>query len=232
MEAQDSAAPGEAYLAPTRYLDSDNPTVRDFAHEAIAGAAGEREQAVRLFYAVRDGIRYDGLDMTFTPERYMASTVLQRGRAYCIPKAVLLAASARAVGIPSSLGFGDVVNHIAPQRLLDAMETNVFYWHGNTNLFIEGRWVKATPAFNIEMCQKFNVLPLEFDGVHDSLLHPYDAQDNRHMEYVGDHGAFVDFPAQRVFDVMKAAYPRFSQLVEAGRLEEFMRGPEPVPVRG
>ncbi|MBI3994169.1 MAG: transglutaminase family protein [Candidatus Lambdaproteobacteria bacterium] len=232
MEEQFPAAPGEAHLAPTRFLDSDHPAVRDFAHEAIAGARGERERAVRLFYAVRDGVRYDGLDMTFTPERYTASTVLARRRAYCIPKAILLAASARVVGMPSSLGFGDVVNHIAPPRLLEAMETNVFYWHGNTNLFIEGRWVKATPAFNIEMCRKFNVLPLEFDGVHDSLLHPYDALNNRHMEYVGDHGAFADFPAQQVFDVMRAAYPRFSQLIETGGLEEYMRGPEPIPAQG
>ncbi len=220
--AQYPEHPGPEYLAPTRFINCDHPEVVAFAERHARWVSTDREKAVRLFYAVRDYVRYDGLDMSFDEERYVASNVLRRKRAYCIPKAILLAAAARAVGIPASLGYGDVINHIAPQRLLDAMETNIFYWHGNTNLFIEGRWVKATPAFNLEMCQKFNVLPLDFDGRHDSLLHPFDSQNHRHMEYVGDHGAFLDFPAGTIFSVMRAEYPRFSRMVEEGRLHEIV----------
>lgn len=229
-QAAGSAA-DSTYLQPTDFIDSDHPAVLAFAREHTQGATSDRERAVRLFYAVRDGIRYDAFGLSFVPEHYRASHVLAEGVAYCIPKAILLAAAARAVGIPSSLGFGDVVNHLAPQRLLALMESNVFVWHGNTNLFIEGAWRKATPAFNIEMCERFGVKPLEFDGVHDSLLHPFDANNNRHMEYVGDHGDFADFPAARVFAEMRAKYPLFVRLLDEGRLREALAAP-PRPAVG
>lgn len=213
------------FLQPTAFIDSDHPAVIAFAQEHTQGATSDRERAVKLFYAVRDGIRYDAFGLTFVPENYKASHVLAEGQAYCIPKAILLAAAARAVGIPSSLGFGDVVNHLASERLLTLMESNVFVWHGNTNLFVEGAWRKATPAFNIEMCERFGVKPLEFDGVHDSLLHPFDAKNNRHMEYVGDHGDFADFPATQVFTEMRASYPLFARLLDEGRLREALAAP-------
>ena len=215
----------EEYLRPTSFIDSDHPAVIEFAQDHTRGASSDRERAVELFYAVRDGIRYDAFALSFTPETYRASHVLGEGAAFCIPKAILLAAAARAVGIPSSLGFGDVVNHLASERLLALMETNVFAWHGNTNLFIDGAWRKATPAFNIEMCDRFGVKPLEFDGVQDSLLHPFDANHNRHMEYVGDHGDFADFPAARVFAEMRARYPLFTRLLDEGRLREAVAAP-------
>jgi transglutaminase-like putative cysteine protease len=213
------------FLRPTSFIDSDHPAVLAFAQAHTQGAATDRERAVQLFYAVRDRIRYDAFGLTFVPENYKASHVLAEGEAYCIPKAILLAAAARAVGIPSSLGFGDVVNHLASERLLALMESNVFVWHGNTNLFIDGAWRKATPAFNIEMCERFGVKPLEFDGVHDSLLHPFDANNNQHMEYVGDHGDFADFPAEQVFTEMRANYPLFARLLDEGRLREALAAP-------
>lgn len=229
MDPQYPEVPGDEFLTPTKFLDSGHPEVIAFAERHSRWASTDREKAIRLFYAVRDSIRYNGLGMNFDPEYYTASGVLRRKQAYCIPKAILLAAAARAVGIPSSLGFGDVINHIAPQRILDMMGTDVFYWHGNTNLFIEGKWVKATPAFNIEMCHRFKVLPLEFDGVNDSLLHPYDAENNRHMEYVGDHGAHIDFPAELVFSEMKRHYPKFAKMVEDGQILSAAKTGDAIP---
>lgn len=217
------------FLQPTTVIESDHPAVIVFAEEHTQGASSVREQAVQLYYAVRDGVRYDPFGMTFERDNYKASLTLRTRHAYCIPKAILLAAAARAVGIPSSLGFGDVVNHLASEKLLRLIESNVFYWHGNTNLFIDGSWVKATPAFNNEMCTRFNVKPLEFDGVNDSLLHPYDTDNNRHMEYIGDRGNFADFPAERIFADLRQYYPGFARLVDEGRLQEALKQPQPVP---
>ncbi len=219
-----STVDGE-FLRPTAFIDSDHPAVIAFARQHTLGARNDRQRAVQLFYAVRDQIRYDAFGLTFVAENYKASHVLAEQQAYCIPKAILLAAAARAVGIPSSLGFGDVVNHLASDRLLALMESNVFVWHGNTNLFIDGAWRKATPAFNIEMCERFGVKPLEFDGAHDSLLHPFDANNQQHMEYVGDHGDFADFPMAQVFSEMRAKYPLFARLLDEGRLREALVAP-------
>lgn len=56
----------------------------------------------------------------------------------------------------------------SPARMREQMKTDVFYWHGYASIYLEGKWVKATPAFNIELCEKFLRL-LEFDGRTDSI---------------------------------------------------------------
>ncbi|HYW93560.1 MAG TPA: transglutaminase family protein [Gammaproteobacteria bacterium] len=196
----------EQYLKPTRYLDCDEPAVRDYAARH-AGGGVPREQAVRLYYAVRDGIRYDPYSMRFEPDNFRASAVLRRERDFCIPKAVLLAALARARGIPARLGFADVRNHLATPRLLQAMGTDLFIYHGYTELHLEGKWVKATPAFNLGLCEKAGVKPLEFDGRSDSVFHQYDRSGRRHMEYVRDHGSYADLPYAEILAAMREAYP-------------------------
>ncbi len=47
------------FLAPTPYLDFDNEPVRAFALDTVKGATGDVEKAIKLFYAVRDDIRYN-----------------------------------------------------------------------------------------------------------------------------------------------------------------------------
>jgi transglutaminase-like putative cysteine protease len=205
-QAGDAENP-DAYLAPTFFLDSDHPLVRALADE-VAGVADPRERAVRLYYAVRDRVVYDPYSMAMVPDTFRASRVLEAGRGYCVAKAALLAAVARAAGIPARLGFADVRNHLATERLLRLIGTDVFYWHGYTDFYLEGRWVKATPAFNIELCRRFRVLPLEFDGRADSIFHPFDADNRRHMEYLNDRGSWSDVPFEIIRAEMLRHYPR------------------------
>lgn len=191
-----------------RFVDSDHPDVIAFAEEATAGATTEREKAVALFYAVRDRIRYDPYSMSDDPETYKASSVVRSGVSYCIPKSVLLAAAARAVGIPARLGFADVKNHLSSKKLRERMGgSDLFVWHGYTELFVEGRWVKVTSAFNIELCERFGVLPQEFDGEHDALLHPFTADGREHMEYVRDRGSYEDVPFDEIIAEFRTTYP-------------------------
>lgn len=190
------------YLMPAASVDSDHPAVVAFAREHTAGIEDPREQAVALYYAVRDGFRYDPYTVDQTPAGFRASTVLERGAGYCVPKAALLAAAARVAGIPARVGFADVRNHLSSPKLLELMGTDRFVYHGYTELHLEGRWVKATPAFNRSLCEKTNTKPLEFDGREDSLLQPLDVDGRRHMEYLVDHGTYADVP----IDQMKAAW--------------------------
>jgi len=197
-------------LSATPFVDADAPNVQAFAR-ARAGDTGDlRERVLRLYYAVRDEIRYDPYSAATDVETLRASATLVAGRAWCVPKAVLLAAACRAIGVPARLGFADVRNHLSTARMRAAMQTEVFYWHGYTSILVgDGgrRWVKATPAFNIELCEKFGFLPLDFDGEHDSLYHPFDREGRKHMEYLNDRGEFDDVPLDAMQATFAERYP-------------------------
>lgn len=197
-------------LAATSLVDSGHPAVRAFAAQHARGD-DVRARAVSLYYAVRDGFRYDPYRVDLSPQGMSASAVLALGHGWCVTKAALLAAAARAGGIPARLGFADVRNHLSTQRMRETMRTDVFIWHGYTELWLDGGWRKATPAFNIELCDRFGLLPLEFDGRSDSIYHPFDRSGQRHMEYLRERGSFTDVPLAQLVADFRAVYPRWLQ---------------------
>ena len=210
----------ETYLQPGAYIDSGHPAVIAFARQRVHGAT-ELERAVSLYYAVRDEIRYNPfLDFT-TESAYRASTCLEAGEGFCVGKAALLAACARAEGIPARVGFADVKNHLSTPRLLEYIGTDLFVYHGYSELYLEGKWVKATPAFNLALCTKFRVKPLEFDGRNDSIFHPYDQDGRQHMEYVRDRGSFADVPAAEIQQAFREFYPKLYGLGRDAARESF-----------
>lgn len=201
------AADGGAHLQPTDFLDAGHPSVVDFARTVTAASTGAVDRAVALYYAVRDSIRYDLKHIDLRPAAMRASSVLARGSGFCVAKAVLLATAGRAVGIPARLGFADVRNHLTTDRMRRAMGTDLFVFHGYAELFLERRWVKATPAFNRTLCERFDVESLEFDGRHDSLFQQADRQGHRYMEYVRDRGQFDDLPLATMHAAFVEHYP-------------------------
>ena len=224
-----NASPTPAHLAPTGAIDSTHAAVQAFAHEHARGA-DPRARAVALTHAVRDAIRYDPYQIDLSPQGMRASTALAQGYGWCVPKAVLLAAVARAADIPARLGFADVRNHLSTERMRQTMQTDLFIWHGYTELWIDGAWRKATPAFNLSLCEKFGLLPLDFDGVHDSIYHPFDQRGNRHMEYVRERGSFDDLPLDHLVAEFRRVYPAWlpdqaqqSRLHEADFLSDVAR---------
>ena len=200
--------PTPAYLEPTEFLDFDTPLVRDFAEKTTEAAKTDIERAGMLYYAVRDSIRYDPYRVKLDRETYRASNLLAARAGFCLPKANLLAASARAVGIHCAIGLSDVVNHLCTERLRRLMSgKNLFLHHGYAVLYLDGNWVKAAPAFNIELCTRFDVLPTEFDGKSHALFQQFDSKGRQHMEYVCDHGIWSDFPYHRVVKDFRDYYP-------------------------
>lgn len=199
----------EPYLRATAFIDFNTPEVRDFAERVCLGMENSslKEKAVRLYYAVRDEIRYDPYDLQHSPEALKASSVIRKGSGYCVAKAVVLAAVARQQGIPSRIGFADVRNHLSTARLRELMGTDLFVYHGYTELLLADKWVKATPAFNLSLCERFQVKPLEFDGEDDSIFHEFNAVGQRHMQYVNDHGTFSDLPFEEIFTAYRKQYP-------------------------
>jgi transglutaminase-like putative cysteine protease len=207
-----SSTTAPAALQPAEMVDADHPAVRDFAHRHTAGAADDRERAVRLYYAVRDGFRYDAYDIALTADALKGSAVLASGHGWCVNKAALLAAACRVVGVPARIGLADVRNHLSTARLREYLGTDVFYCHGYTSIALDGAWVKATPAFNIELCHKLRLQPLEFDGTADSIYHPCDLDGQRHMEYLRFRGEFDDVPRELILGVFAEHYPRLAAL--------------------
>lgn len=199
------------YLSTARYVDSADPRVLAFSEKNAKGSS-ERERAVSLYYAVRDQIRYNPFLDFSDAEVFRASAVLKAGEGFCVGKASLLAACARAAGIEARVGFADVKNHLTTPRLAETMGSDLFVYHGYTEMHIDGRWVKATPAFNLELCKRFRVKPLEFDGRGDSIFHPFDEDERRHMEYLRDRGVYADVPVDEIQRAFREAYPKFYAL--------------------
>jgi transglutaminase-like putative cysteine protease len=194
------------YLLPGRFVDSDAPSVVAFAREETTGAKNATDAVLRLYSAVRDGILYDVYVDWNDPDIFRASAVLAGRRGFCVGKACLLAASARVLGVPSRLGFADVKNHMTSPRLYERMKTDVFRWHAYCDLYLNHKWVKATPAFNATLCERLGVKPLEFDGVADSLFQPLDKDGRKHMEYVVYRGTFADVPFETIVTDFRAHY--------------------------
>lgn len=205
--ADPGSPPRAEDLQPTEFIDCDDDVLRGFVARVTAGAEGEHAVAARLFAAVRDDVRYDPYRVPADPADYRASAVLDAGSGYCVQKAVALTAVARAAGIPSRLAFADVRNHLQSERLLELMGTDLFVWHGYSTLFVGGRWTKASPAFNAELCARFGVPPLDFDGTRDALLHAFAGDGSQYMEYVREHGVYADLPLERILGAYRVAYP-------------------------
>lgn len=189
-----------------------------YVEDVVAGVEQDTQRAVAVYYAIRDGILYDPYSADISVAGLKATTVLEERRGWCVSKAILLAACCRALGIPARLGYADVLNHLSTEKMRQRMKTNVFYWHGYTALYLDDRWVKATPAFNIELCEKFGLKPLEFNGRDDSIYHAFDQAGNRHMEYLHDRGQFLEPPIEamrRTFDEYYPGWPDTSDATEA-----------------
>lgn len=201
LDADRSAA-----LTGSRFLDIEHATVQTFTRQAIGNANTDKDKARRLFAAVRDTIRYDPYTVSANPEHYRASHVIESGRGYCVPKAVVLTAAFRAAGIPARLGFADVRNHLQTDTLRELMRTDVFVYHGYSHAYIDGRWLKATPAFNVELCARFGVDPIDFTGESDALLHAHAADGSTHMEYVRERGVYDDLPLDEILAALRQVY--------------------------
>jgi transglutaminase-like putative cysteine protease len=199
----------EKFLSPTAIIDSDHPRIVDFARDVTRDSDQDPvEKAVKLYYAVRDAIRYDPYSPFYLPEHYRASNVLRWRRGYCVSKAALLCALGRACGIASRIGFATVSNHLASRKLIEFLGTNRFVYHGYVEFYLENRWVKATPAFNAQLCERHGVEPLDFNGHEDAIFQSYNRENKKFMEYLDYHGTHADIPVDEIVAAWEQAYGR------------------------
>ena len=204
----------EKYLKPTSIVDSDNPIIRNKAQEVTKGQEGAIEKARSLFYFVRDRIKYNPYVPRHLPEHFRASNTLARGEGFCIQKAALLIALSRAVEIPARFHFVILRNHRLPEKMAELLVSNVIPDHGFVEFHLDGKWVGATPAFDIGLCQKYGIIPVEFDGKKDAKFHSHTQDGKLHIEYIFDRGTYADVPVEEVREwVIPVLTPEAKKLV-------------------
>jgi transglutaminase-like putative cysteine protease len=188
----------EEYLKPTSTVNSDDPTIKNKAQEVTKGQKEVIEKARSLFYFVRDKIRYNPYLPRHLPEHFRASNTLARGEGFCIQKAALLIALSRAVGIPARFRFATLRNHLMPEKMAELFVSNVIPDHGFAEFHLDGKWVGATPAFDLEMCRKHRIIPSEFNGKNDAKFHSHTEDGKLHIEYILDRGTYADLPMEEI----------------------------------
>jgi hypothetical protein len=214
--------PMEKYLKPTPTVDCDSKSIENKAQTLTSGRQGVTDKAKSLFYFVRDEIKYTPLPVHLL-EDYRASKTLEGRKGFCVEKAALLVALARAVGIPARVHLADIRNHLIPDRLRELIGTDLFSYHGYSELYIEGKWVKATPAFDLKMCQENRIIPVEFDGKHNAMFHSHNLDGKLHIEYVQDHGYRADVPVEEILAAWAPLYFGVESRQQLNQLTESLK---------
>ncbi|OIQ47591.1 MAG: hypothetical protein BM565_05755 [Gammaproteobacteria bacterium MedPE] len=194
------------YLAPSKFLDYNHRVVVEFV-DKYRGDGDSFQQALNLYYAVRDKISYNPHHIDLSVTGLCASGCISSRRGWCVNKAVVYAACCRRIGVPAVLGYADVKNHITTSKLRAKMGSDIFYWHSYAMVFLKGQWVKATPAFNERLCTKFGIIAAEFNGVDDSIFLPFNKAGDKHMEYLNFRGEWPDLPLDDILLTYQSLYP-------------------------
>ena len=194
------------YLRPTKIIDSNSPLIRRKAEEILSGSYSKKDLAIKIFYFVRDRIKYYVLAEYFNLKSYKASETLKRGWGYCVQKAILLVALARATDIPARICFADIINHSLPEHIYDLLKTNVFVYHGYAEIFLKNKWIKLTPIFDRETLNKMKIGDMKFNGEDDVMLPSYNEEGERLFEYIGGRGCYSDLPYKDLVDEFRKIY--------------------------
>ncbi len=197
----------DQYLGATEFIDSNDEKVMAYAKAVVPESASVKEKVVALYKAVRDDVFYNPYNLILDPKQISAGLTLNRKSGYCVEKSLLLAAVGRVHGIPSRLGFSIVKNHISTEKFTERLKSDKFVFHGYNEFWVDGKWVKCTPAFNAALCEKFGVKPLDFDGENDSIFQQFTNDGAKYMEYLHEYGQFADFPYELFVSELKLHYP-------------------------
>ncbi|MFX1340045.1 MAG: transglutaminase family protein [Promethearchaeota archaeon] len=201
----------EIYLQPTKFFDFNKSKVKQRALDITENFDSDKEKAKALFYWVRDTIKYNmQLFVPIIVNNFKASKVMQKRQGFCVSKSILLSTLARAVGIPARIHLVDLINHLVSQKVIDFMGTDVMFYHGFSEFFLDNKWVKLTPSFDQDTAIRGGFLPMvEFDGNNDAVFPPYDINGKKFGEYVGDRGVHADLPLDEIDKVFREKYEMY-----------------------
>lgn len=194
------------YLKESFFIDYGSPEIQNLVSD-LKNLKSEKDKIEQLYLKVRYGCRYSTFVIGLTDDHYVASNIYRKKEAHCIDKAILLIAGLRGLNMPARLHLAKVSNHIATESLEAQLGTNELAPHRLVDVYFNGEWTKCSPAFNRELCDKYNVDVLDSDGTEDSVLQEYNRDNNKFMEYLDDYGHFEDVPLDEIKSIFKSNYP-------------------------
>jgi transglutaminase-like putative cysteine protease len=203
-------------LEATDVIDRDHPVVRATAERVTAGATGA-EAVARLFAFVRDEIRYDMAPVIADRTDWTASATIERGYGFCQQKAVALAALVRAAGIPSGVGFENLLDHKIPPAYVEHIGSQVLPYHGFTLVRVDDEWQRVDATLDRALCERKNYRLVEYEPDGDCVLPATDRGGRPHFEHLDELVLAADLPDEIVDETLALEYLRAESWRELGR---------------
>lgn len=194
-----------ANIKSDNYFDYTSDAFRSFMN-LIELNGSTKNKVIQLHDFIRDYFIYDPYHLALTPEALNSSNIVQKRRAWCVEKAIVMVAACRSIGIPARPGYAIVKNHIGMDKLEEYLQKDYIVFHGYVEVYLDHKWVKCTPAFDRRVCRLMGVEVLTFNGEDDSLFQAYEQQ-GQFMEYLSDYGHFESVPLALMRSEMKLHYP-------------------------
>jgi hypothetical protein len=181
------------YVAATRLCDCDNPWFRKQAKEVIDGASTPEEKALKIFYHVRDHVRF-----SLAYSRSRASQILKRGYGECGNKTNAQVALLRAVGIPARFRWVQAKTEVLHHLITDLLYNNMppvasHFW---CECYLNGKWISCELLLDKLLYEgmlreglitKEQVPTIDWDGKTDLvLLNPWITEDRGHLSSYDD----------------------------------------------
>jgi len=190
------------FLEVTRYIDYENPAIRETVEELTKGSSNDIEKAVRIHDFVRDEIGF-GWAAEFYDQK--ASEVLRSGIGFCNTKGTLFVAMLRAAGIPARQHFVNINATI----ISDFISPGTSYVdHSYTEVFLADRWIAVDsyivdlPLFIAAKSKLENEGRILGYGIHAQGSPYWDGRTDSYSQYfedgdfksltTTDHGVFSD----------------------------------------
>lgn len=204
------ASDQKIYLHSTYFVDMQSPLIIAKAHELTHEIPPHDsiQKAIKVFYYVRDSLPY----WVGSPKELMdranlrASAVLTKQKGYCIQKSSLFVALLRALQIPARFHFVDIINYLTPQNYIDRIGRNLMIYHGYGEVWLNGKWIEANVAFDKALCERKHYPISEFDGIHPALFAHTNADGDKFVDYIKDHGTFADIPYRKIIGTWLLEY--------------------------
>ncbi len=193
------------FLKSNFFFDFEDDFVRETIKNIVGNSSNKKEKAKKIFYFVRDEIKYTMFAGIFTEKDYRSSAVLRRGKGFCVQKAILLVSLLRGAGIPAAIGFADIKNHALSEDTKKILGSDVFPYHGFAFVNL-GRWLKVTPTFDVDTCEKAGYPLIEFDGERDAVFPQYMENGKRFVTYLRYRGVCFKPPVDDMIKEWKKVY--------------------------
>jgi len=190
------------FLKSTTVINSDSDIIKATAESLFNNANSDEEIVKRLFYFIRDEIRYI-FRLTDNPEDLKASFILQRKQGFCTQKAILFCAIARSINIPAGIAFFEIIDYFMNKS---AVNGRLIQYHGIASLYLHGRWILFDATLDKRLCEMNNRPVTEFSATKDCLMPPLAENRNKHIEYVKFRGMCSNIVPQPFIRLMQHTY--------------------------